>query len=336
MILENKSLKSHNTFGLKARAKSYINLQSESELIKLIKDGNIAGKEILVLGGGSNILFAGDFEGLVLHPEMNNIKVSDSDYKYVYLECGAGVDWDYFVDYCVENSYGGLENLSYIPGNVGAAPIQNIGAYGVEVKETIKSVRAVDLENGDIRTFTNTECDFAYRSSIFKKNLKGMFLITSVLFKLEKDPEEYNISYGALKSRVEQRGAVNLNNIREAVIEIRKEKLPEPEQLGNAGSFFKNPVIKPGLYNDIKSHFNELPSYPAESNDIKVPAGWLIEKCGWKGYRKGDAGVHKNQALVLVNYGSATGMEILKLSEEIIKSVNDKFGIVLEREVNVV
>jgi len=336
MIIRNQSLKSYNTFGVNASSKAFIIIENENQLIELIKGNSLAGKNFMVLGGGSNLLFVNDFDGVILHPEMKSISVESIQQNVAYLNCDAGVEWDFFVEYCVERNYGGLENLSYIPGSVGAAPIQNIGAYGSEVKECIENVRAIDLENGVVRIFSNEECMFGYRSSIFKKELASRFLITSVKFKLACNPTEFKLSYGMVGERVAKKGEPSLKSIRDTVIEIRKEKLPDPDELGNAGSFFKNPVIEESQFEKIRNHFPDIPSYSTETSRVKIPAGWLIEKCGWKGKRKGNSGVHVNQALVLVNYGGASGKEILDLSEEIIKSVKTEFGIVLEKEVNVI
>lgn len=331
-----QSLKKFNTFGVEAFSKSLIKLSNEEELVSMISNNKLSGKRLMILGGGSNVLFTKDFDGTIIHPLMNSISIRDIDKDTVSVNCDAGVEWDDFVEYCVDNNYGGVENLSNIPGNIGAAPIQNIGAYGVEVKECIESVRTVDLENGDIKIFDNRECEFAYRRSIFKEKLKGKYLISSVLFRLSPNPGSFRLSYGNVNERVLQRGTPCLKTIRETIIEIRKEKLPDPEIIGNAGSFFKNPMVKSSHFESLLKSFPEMPCYPAENKLIKIPAAWLVEKCGWKGYRNNDAGVHKNQAIVLVNYGNASGMDIFQLSEEIKNSVREKFDITLEREVNIV
>ena len=329
------SLKNYNTFGVDVIANEVYNISSFKELQHLIKSGKYAESNPLILGGGSNILFTGNYEGTIYRAASENINIKNTSEKKIHIECDAGIEWDSFVEFCVNNNYGGLENLSYIPGRTGAAPIQNIGAYGAEICQAIEMVNALDLETGEKLIFNNKECQFGYRTSIFKNELKGKVFITSVVFSLSLNKHLYNTAYGQVEQRLSQLGKTNLKNIRDAIIGIRKEKLPEPLETGNAGSFFKNPMVTEDVFTDLADKFKTIPSYPAGTGYRKLPAAWLIEKCGWKGYRDGDAGVHKNQALVLINYGSATGLEILKLSEEIIKSVNDKFGIVLEREVNV-
>lgn len=336
MIIKNQSLKSFNTFGVNASSEAFIKLEDESQLTELIKNNSLAAKKVLVLGGGSNLLFVNDYKGVILHPVMDSISVESIENQVATLNCDAGVEWDSFVEYCVDRNFGGIENLSYIPGSVGAAPVQNIGAYGAEVKDCIENVRAVNLSNGEVRVFSNEECCFGYRTSIFKNDLAGRYLITSVRFKLIFNPTEFNLSYGRVGERIKSQGEPALRAIRDIIIQIRKEKLPEPDELGNAGSFFKNPVLEETLFNKIKNKYPKIPSYNTDTNHVKVPAGWLIEKCGWKGKRSGNTGVHVNQALVLVNYGGASGKEILDLSEEIISSVKDQFDITLEREVNVV
>ncbi len=336
MAIRKQSLKSLNTFSVEAFSDSFINLKSEDELLELIRSDILTGKNVMILGGGSNILFTKDFDGTIIHPVMNSITARKIDDNNVLVSCDAGVEWDKFVEYCVENNYGGVENLSNIPGDIGAAPIQNIGAYGVEVKDCIESVRAINLEDGTIRVFDNRECEFSYRWSIFKGEQKGRYLISSVVFKLSRNNNNFKLSYGSVMERVMEKGSPSLRTIRDTIIEIRKEKLPDPVILGNAGSFFKNPLIKATHFSSLLERYPDIPSYPTETEIIKIPAAWLIEKCGWKGFRQGDAGVHNKQALVLVNYGNASGRDIFKLSEEIIESVSKKFNIRLEREVNVI
>lgn len=330
------SLKGLNTFGIDSYANEYIELASSDHIKYLIKSKLFTRDNYLIIGGGSNILFRGDFSGRIFKPVFNSIKTGVRTGNEIEIECDAGVVWDDFVEFCVSNNFGGAENLSYIPGNTGAAPIQNIGAYGIEVAGIIKEVKAIDLRTGEDLTFNNKECDFSYRNSIFKNKMKGEVIITSVTFKLSCNKHLYTTSYGSVDEKLRSIGETTLANLRRAIIEIRKEKLPEPKEIGNAGSFFKNPIISLDHFNKITNEFAEPPSYPAESDLIKIPAGWLVEKCGWKGYRKGDAGVHSKQALVLVNHGNASGNEIYQLSEDIIKSVSSKFGIELEREVNVI
>ncbi len=329
-------LKKYNSFGLDVTAREFVEIKSEQELIDLISGGHLINKSILVMGGGSNLLFRNNFDGVILKPVNNQIRILEESSDKIILECDAGLLWDDFVEYCVDKGYGGIENLSHIPGNVGAAPIQNIGAYGTEVRTHIINVHGLLLENGKKIIFSNKDCKFGYRNSVFKQKYKDRILITKVCFVLKKDPYSFNTSYGAVNERVEKLGGLCLKNIREAVISIRKEKLPEPEEIGNAGSFFKNPLITMDCKEKICSKFESVPSYPAGEDLVKIPAGWLVEQCGWKGYRKGDAGVHAKQALVLVNYGEASGDDIFNLSEEIIFSVKKKFDIKLEREVNVI
>ena len=247
-------------------------IESEEQLIDLLKDSKIKKEKFLVLGGGSNLLFRGNYCGIVIHPVMEHIEVKDESTEFIEVVAGAGVNWDTFVEYCVKREYGGLENLSYIPGNVGASPIQNIGAYGVEVKESIKSVRAIEIETGCIKIFKNKECRFGYRNSIFKNDLKGKYIITEVTFLLKKD-SELNLSYGKIKDRMKMKGEPDIMKLREAIIEIRKEKLPEPLELGNAGSFFKNPVVTIDIFNSLQKEFTGLHGYPSGNNMIKIPAG---------------------------------------------------------------
>ena len=292
-------------------------------------------KPILVLGGGSNLLFVSDFHGTIIYPEIEGIKVEFTDKGSTIISCGSGVNWDTFVEWAVRNGYGGVENLSLIPGKVGATPVQNIGAYGIEIKDIIYKVRAVSLEQGGIREFTAEECLFGYRESIFKGELKNRVLITRVWFKLSTRPE-YVTNYGSLKGEIEKLGIPSLTTIRQAVINIRRSKLPDPGLFGNAGSFFKNPVVEKGISDNLIKKHPGLPVYPDPSGGVKISAGWLIEHCGWKGKRHGNAGVFDKQALVIVNYGNSNGKEILELSEMINKSVFEEFGINLQREVEVV
>jgi UDP-N-acetylmuramate dehydrogenase len=294
-------------------------------------------KPFLVLGSGSNILFTSNFKGTILYPEISGIKIEDKDLNKgeVIVSAGAGINWDDFVAWTVDNGFGGLENLSLIPGKVGATPVQNIGAYGVEVKDQIVSVRTLIVNDGSIRVFENNECEFGYRNSIFKRREKGRYLVTRVYYRLAINPQ-MNLIYDSLKEEVNKIGTETLQNTRQAVINIRRNKLPDPEIIGNAGSFFKNPVVNKSVAGSLKNRYPDLPVYPDQEGYIKLASGWLIDRCGWKGKRRGDAGVHEKQALVLVNYGKATGKEILDLSEEIKESVRDKFGIDLEREVEVV
>lgn len=334
-FFENYPLKNHNTFGVEAKSRYFFEFTELEDLTEFL-EGNRSWKDesVLLLGGGSNLLFVNDFEGLIIHPNVPGVQVVRETRNQVWLEVGAGEDWDRFVDYCVKSEYYGLENLSLIPGTVGAAPVQNIGAYGVEVKDFVDTVNGFDLKTMSAYSIPAEQCGFAYRDSIFKNELKNRFIVTSVIFRLEKFPE-FKLDYGTLKAEVESRGELNPIHVREAVVAIRQSKLPDPAELGNAGSFFKNPVVDNELAEGLKAEFPTMPSYPAEEGKTKLAAGWLIEQCGWKGFREGDAGVHKLQALVLVNYGQATGQELFQLSEKIKASVAEKFGVELEPEANI-
>ncbi|MDP2113310.1 MAG: UDP-N-acetylmuramate dehydrogenase [Bacteroidota bacterium] len=332
----NFPLKKHNTFGIEATSKYYFEFTETEDLAGfLATNKQWQNLPILILGEGSNLLFVNDFPGLINNPNIPGISIIHEDRNNVWLEVGAGVVWDDLVEYTVFHQWGGIENLSLIPGKVGAAAVQNIGAYGMEIQNQIESVNGFDLETQTEYTYDATNCQYAYRDSIFKNKLKNRFLITSVVFKLDKFPE-FILNYGDLKTEVENLGNVNLRNIRQIVVQIRESKLPDPKVVGNAGSFFKNPVIENVQAEQLKSAFPTMPIYPASEGKTKLAAGWLIEQCGWKGFRRGDAGVHEKQALVLVNYGNATGAEIYELSEEIKQSVQEKFGVELEREVNVI
>ena len=335
MVLENVSLKSYNTFGLDHTSEFFITLNSERESSDVFKDGRSVIKPLLILGGGSNMLFTADFKGTIIHPQIGGIYIEDKKPDYAIVSSGAGINWDSFVEWTVNQGFGGIENLSLIPGTVGASPVQNIGAYGAEVKDSIEKVRAVSLKDGSIREFSNNDCKFGYRNSIFKNEIKGRYLITRVYFKLNSN-SLLNLNYGPLKDEVDKLGSVTLKNVRQAVINIRRSKLPDPEIIGNAGSFFKNPVVTSVAAVSLKNSYPDIPVYEDQSGGIKLPAGWLIEQCGWKGKRIGDAGVHEKQALVIVNHGGATGKEIYGLSEAVKKSVWEKFGVELEREIEVI
>ena len=337
MIYENVSLKKFNTFGLDYMANCIIHIKTEKEADVLFKGNVFLKKPFLILGSGSNLLFTCDFKGTILYPEIRGIKIEEPEHDEgnIIVSCGAGVIWDDFVAWTVNKGFYGLENLSLIPGKVGATPVQNIGAYGVEVRERITKVKTINISNGKRRVFSNNECEFGYRDSIFKKSEKGKYLVTRVYYKLSIKPN-LNLNYNSLKEEVNKLGTVTLKNVRQGVINIRRSKLPDPEITGNAGSFFKNPVVQASFGICLKNEFPEMPVYTDNDGQMKLAAGWLIEKCGWKGKRTGDSGVHDKQALVLVNYGKATGKEIYALSEEIKKSVYEKFGVDLEREVEVV
>ncbi|HEU0064664.1 MAG TPA: UDP-N-acetylmuramate dehydrogenase, partial [Flavisolibacter sp.] len=335
-VKENIPLLDLNTFRIKVSSKSFASFRSTTELeMLLMHTASIKNK--LVLGGGSNILLTKNYDGIVLKNDIKGISVESEDSDYIYVKAGSGENWHQFVLFCVDNNYAGVENLSLIPGNVGASPIQNIGAYGVEVKDVFHELECYDLEDETIRKFSLNDCAFGYRDSVFKNKFKGRFIITSVTFRLKKIPQ-FNISYGAIQQELDQMKIkeLSIKAISQAVINIRNSKLPNPEEIGNAGSFFKNPTIGIGKFNNLKTEWPGMPSFPVDKQHIKIPAGWLVEQCGWKGYRKGDAGCYAKQALVLVNYGNATGEEILNLSEQIINSVYQKFNITLEREVNVI
>lgn len=329
-------LKKYNTFNIDAKAKYYFEYTEAEDLADfLMRNKEWPNWQLLIIGEGSNLLFINDFDGLIINPNIPGIQVVHEDRNNVWLEAGAGVVWDQLVDFAVFHNWGGIENLSLIPGKVGAAAVQNIGAYGMEIQNRIESVSGFDLETLSEYTIDAKDCEYAYRDSIFKNRLKERFIITSVVFKLDKFPE-FILNYGDLKAETEKLGNINLRNIRKAVIAIRESKLPDPKVFGNAGSFFKNPIVGSSLADQLLAENPQMPHYPASEGKTKLAAGWLIEQCGWKGFRRGDAGVHEKQALVLVNYGNATGKEIYELSEEICQSVQAKFGVELEREVNVI
>jgi UDP-N-acetylmuramate dehydrogenase len=331
----NVSLRSFNTFGLDVTAKVLSRIGAMNDLQAVISENLKKNEPLLILGGGSNMLFTRNVDGLVLKNELSGIAVTHEDAETITICAGAGVRWHRLVMHCVDHGWGGIENLSLIPGNVGAAPMQNIGAYGVELKDVFHSLEAVHLKTGDVRHFTPSECAFGYRESIFKHSLKGAYIITSVSLKLRKQPQ-LNTSYGAIGQELESMGVLSptVKDVSQAVINIRRSKLPDPEKLGNAGSFFKNPVVSREQFETLIGNYPKIPAYPADSK-VKLAAGWLIEQCGWKGKVVGKTGSHRDQALVLVNYGGATGAEILQLSEDIMRSVFDTFGVQLEREVNV-
>lgn len=335
-ISQNTSLKSHNTFGIDIKAKHFVILDNRDDVaacLPLIKKENRS----LILGSGSNILFTSDFDGLVLLNRILGKEVLLENDDEVILKVNGGVNWSDFVDYTVGKGWGGIENLSLIPGTVGAAPIQNIGAYGVELKETLVSLEAIDLSSGEVIHLTNEECEFSYRSSIFKTKFKGRFLILNVLFRLSKE-STLNLTYGPLKAifKGKAEDLISVKQVSEAVKAIRRSKLPDPEDLGNAGSFFKNPVVSYSKVEELYKQFPDMPVYKVDERKFKLAAGWLIEKSGWKGKSLGDAGVHKKQALVLVNYGNASGTKILELAIKIQKSVKERYGVSLETEVTVI
>ena len=335
-IFHNYPLKSLNTFGIDVDAQYFTEVASIEELTQayeFIKSENIP---FLILGGGSNILFMKDFKGLILKINLKGIDIVSEKENEVIVKAGAGENWDELVDFCINKSYGGLENLSLIPGCVGASPVQNIGAYGVEMKDFFVSLDFYDFSSQKIKMFKKADCQFDYRNSIFKNELKGNGVVTSVTFQLDKSPQ-LKLDYGSIREELNSMSVSQptIKSVRDAVIRIRQSKLPDPAEIGNAGSFFKNPVVSSEKHHQLKTDFPNLVSFNQKDGSYKLAAGWLIDQNGWKGKRFGDAGVHKNQALVLVNYGKATGKEIFELSENIVESVQSKFGVLLEMEVNV-
>lgn len=333
---ENVSLKKYNTFGIDVSARFFITVNSYEDLSSFFSSYK-KDKPFLILGGGSNILFTENFDGYVLKIALKGQRVIHQDADSIVINVSAGEDWDEFVAFCTSNNYGGLENLSLIPGQVGSCPIQNIGAYGAEVKDNIVEVNTFNTGTFQKESFSNNECHFAYRSSIFKTSLKHTHIITDVTFKLSKKPKPLT-SYGAIREKLSSAGIATptIADVRGAVCEIRNSKLPNPETIGNAGSFFKNPEVSAEKHRYLLQRFPDLVAYELESNRYKLAAGWLIDKAGWKGQRFGDAGVHEKQALVLVNHGHATGNDILKLAEKIKSSIYDIFDIELEYEVNII
>ncbi|MBC7745711.1 MAG: UDP-N-acetylmuramate dehydrogenase [Flavobacterium sp.] len=335
-ILQNVSLTNRNTFGVEAYAQWFCEINNEVDLKELYTSSLFHNQKLLVLGGGSNLLFTKNFEGLVIHLNNKSIRYN-IDGDDVFVSAGAGKNWNELVTFCVDHEFAGMENLSLIPGSVGASPVQNIGAYGVELMDIFHSCRAFEIETGNIHEFDNAACHFSYRNSIFKQKLKGKFIITEVTFKLSKNfyPK---LDYGEIKKELKIRGLLNpsIVNVSEVVSHIRINKLPDPATIGNAGSFFKNPVIGVEKFGHIKSVFPDIIYYIVDNDHFKLAAGWLIEQCGWKGKVIGNTGTWKNQALVLVNHGKATGAEIFNLSSEIINSVQKRFEIVLEREVHII
>ncbi|MHA8051245.1 UDP-N-acetylmuramate dehydrogenase [Aquirufa sp. ROCK-SH2] len=338
IVHENVSLKTLNTFGIDVKAKYYTEITKIEQYIQLLNEGKYASIPHFFLGGGSNILLTKDLDALLVKISLMGKEIVKEDAEYVWIKAGSGVIWDDLVQYTVQHNWSGLENLSLIPGTVGAAPMQNIGAYGVEIKDTFDHLEALNLSNRTIDQFKNEDCQFGYRESYFKHAGKGKYLITSVCFKLNKQANPQT-SYGAIQDVLQAKNIVqpSIKDVAEAVVEIRQSKLPNPKEIGNSGSFFKNPTVSKEEADRLMKAFEGIPHYPVlGSSDVKFPAGWFIEQAGWKGYREGDAGVHSKQALVLVNYGNATGTEIVQLSEKIKKSVFDKFGVHLETEVNII
>jgi UDP-N-acetylmuramate dehydrogenase len=338
IIKQNIDLLPFNTFGLHSTAKFLSTIRSTEEAQTMFASDIFRTEKHFILGGGSNILLTKDFDGLVLKVEIMGKEVIAEDDATITLRVGSGENWHQFVMHCVDRNYGGIENLSLIPGTVGAAPMQNIGAYGVEIKKNILGVEAVEISTGDVRYFDNEGCKFGYRESIFKQEVKDQFLISNITIKLTKRDHEFNITYGAIEETLKKLSAPSLSikAISEAVIYIRSNKLPDPSRIGNAGSFFKNPSIQADLMDSIKKDFPSLPFYPSTDGLVKIPAAWLIEQCGWKGKTFGNIGVHQHQALVLVNYGGGDGEKIWELAMKIKESVKEKFNIALQPEVNVI
>ena len=335
-ILTDFSLKNYNTFGIEAKATQFVAVHDLADL-KTVLEQNKSQKKF-ILGGGSNMLLTKDIEALVIHVDLKGKKIKQENDDFVWVESQAGENWHEFVLWTINQDFGGLENMSLIPGNVGTTPVQNIGAYGTEIKDTFVSCEAMAIENQEIRTFTKEECHFGYRESIFKNDVKDQYIITAVVFKLTKRNHKINTSYGDISGELLKNNITNptLKDVSNAVIAIRKSKLPDPAELGNSGSFFKNPIVLKSDFEKIHQQFPEMRYFDISETEVKVPAGWLIEQAGFKGKRFGDAGIHKNQALVLVNYGKATGQEILNVSKEIQATVFQKFGIHIEAEVNVI
>ena len=336
-IIENYPLLKLNTFGVDVKAKYFTSINTINELIELTKTNVFKNLALLILGGGSNILFTKDFDGLVI---LNNIKgkeIIDQNQQSIFLKIGAGENWHELVMYCVDNGWGGIENLSLIPGNTGTAPMQNIGAYGVEIKETFIELEALEISSGKIVKFNNSDCEFGYRESVFKNKMKNQYIILNITLELKKNPV-LNINYGDVKAILESQNIKNptIKEVSNAIISIRQSKLPDPKKIGNSGSFFKNPIVSLNQLELIKKKYPNVVNYEINENEFKIAAGWLIERAGWKGKKFNNYGVHEKQALVLVNYGLANGMEIFELSEKIILDIKDKFGITIEREVNII
>lgn len=331
----NFSLKNYNTFGIEAKAKKFVEVTSVNELQEILKTHN---EPKFLLGGGSNMLLTRDIDALVIYLNLKGKRIERQDDSHAWVRAYAGENWHEFVLFCIENNLGGIENMSLIPGNVGTTPVQNIGAYGTEIKDTFVSCEAINMQTLLIEEFRNSDCNFGYRESIFKNEHKDKYIITSVLFKLTKKDHKINTAYGDITKQLADKNITNptIKDVSDAVIAIRQSKLPDPKELGNSGSFFKNPIISKAHFEQIHSNFPDMPHYIVGEDAVKVPAGWLIEQAGFKGKRFGDAGIHKNQALVLVNYGNATGQEILAVARDIQNTVVQKYGIPIEAEVNII
>ncbi len=330
-IETNYSLLAHNTFGMDVRASRFVEYNSEAELISIIPELQ-SDANVLHIGGGSNLLFQSDYDGVILHSAIRGITIEDEDEDEVLVRVGAGEVWDEFVSYAVSHGWGGVENLSLIPGEVGASAVQNIGAYGVEAKDVIALVEAVELSSGQKRCFGTVECDYSYRQSIFKQQLKGKYAVTYVTYRLQKHPV-LKLEYGNIRTVLADKNSLTIKDVRQAIIDIRNAKLPDPKVQGNAGSFFMNPVVSREKFMELQQQYPTMPYYDVPDG-VKIPAGWMIDQCGWKGKSLGRAAVHDKQALVLVNLGGATSAEIVALSDAVCKSVHDKFGVDIHPEVN--
>ncbi|MBT8274268.1 MAG: UDP-N-acetylmuramate dehydrogenase [Bacteroidia bacterium] len=335
-ILNDISLRTYNTFGIDAKAKHFVSVENLDDLIKVLKLNEYPDK--FILGGGSNMLLTQDLDALVIHLNLKGIEVLSSTNDHVIIEAMAGENWHDLVMWCLDQGFGGVENLSLIPGNVGAAPIQNIGAYGVELKDVFVECQALDMRSKQLKTFLKSDCKFDYRNSIFKNEYKGEYIITSIKLRLTKKDHSISTAYGAIQDELERLGISKpgIRDVSEAVINIRQSKLPDPAEIGNSGSFFKNPIIDLMHFNDLRSNFSDIHSYPVSDDQVKIPAGWLIEKAGFKGKRLGNYGVHTKQALVLVNYDDANGKDIFELSQLIQATIKRIFNINLEAEVNII
>ena len=336
-IIENYPLLKLNTFGVDIKAKYFTTINTVNELIEIKKADEFKNLQLLILGGGSNILFTKDFDGLVILNDIKGKEIVDQNHHSVFLKIGAGENWHELVMYCVDNGWGGIENLSLIPGNTGTAPMQNIGAYGVEIKETFVELEALEISTGKIVKFNNLECEFGYRESVFKNKMKNQYIILNITLELNKNPV-LNLNYGDVKAILENKNIKNpsIKDVSDAIISIRQKKLPDPKKIGNSGSFFKNPVVSLKKLKSIQKKYPKVVSYKINKDEFKIAAGWMIERAGWKGKKFKNYGVHENQALVLVNYGLANGMEIFNLSKKIILDIKEKFEITLEREVNII
>lgn len=334
-VRENYSLKNYNTFGIDVKCRYFVESDTESEFLEFVSSYELKPEEIMVLGEGSNFLFTDDFDGTVFYPTMKGMEIVEENDEHVWVKVGAGEVWDDFVAWAVEQGYGGVENLSLIPGHVGAAPVQNVGAYGMEAGDTIERVEAIQIEKARKETISAADCRFAYRDSIFKGEWKNRYIVTYVVFRLTKVPE-FRLNYGSVREELQKLGEVSLKNIRRAIIQIRRAKLPDVKELPNAGSFFKNPVVSREQAGQLKERYPELPIYPVDEDRVKLAAGWLIEQCGWKGKDLGKAGVYEKQALILVNRAGASGVEVARLANEVKKSVFMTFGVWIEPEVYVI